>query len=147
MDKQQSFTTSILVDQSPEEVFNAINNVSGWWQGEIKGNTYKLDDEFTYQMGDVHFSRQKIVESIPGQRLVWLVTESKINFVTDKNEWLNTKIIFDISTDDNKTKISFKHEGLTPAIECYGGCAGAWEGLITKSLFSFITTGKGVNIF
>ena len=58
------FTTTILVQQSPKEVFKAINNVSGWWQGEVNGNTTKLNDEFSYQMADIHFSKQKIVEFI-----------------------------------------------------------------------------------
>jgi Activator of Hsp90 ATPase homolog 1-like protein len=147
MNKGKNFTTSIEADKSATEVFNAINNVRGWWQGEIKGNTEKLNDEFTYQMGDFHLSKQKIVELIPGKKVVWLVTESKINFVADKNEWLNTKIIFEITPLKNKTKLTFTHEGLVPAIECYGGCSGAWAQLIEKSLFSLVTTGKGVDVF
>ena len=147
MKKAADFTTSILVDKSPAEVFNAINNVRGWWQGDIKGNTARLNDEFTYQMADFHFSKQKIVESVDGKKVVWLVTVSKINFVADKNEWLNTKISFDISAEKNKTRLIFTHQGLSPAIECYGGCSGAWEQLVQKSLFSLITTGKGVDVF
>jgi Activator of Hsp90 ATPase homolog 1-like protein len=145
--KNQDYTTSILIDKSPTEVFNAINNVRGWWQGEIVGDTDKLNHEFTYQMGEFHLSKQKIVEFIPDKKVVWLVTESKINFVADKNEWLNTTIIFDITEVKDKTKLTFTHHGLVPAIECYGGCSGAWESLIGKSLFSFITTGEGVKIF
>jgi len=34
-----NFTTTIVVDNSAAEVFHAINNVRGWWQGEIEGNT------------------------------------------------------------------------------------------------------------
>ena len=64
------FTTTILVDQSAQEVFNAVNHVSGWWQGEIKGSTGKLNDEFTYRMKDFHFSKQKIVEIIPAKKIV-----------------------------------------------------------------------------
>lgn len=144
---QKDFTTSILVDKPPVEVFTAINNVRGWWQGEIAGSTNKLNDEFTYQMGEIHFSKQKIVEFIPNEKVVWLVTESKINFVADKDEWVDTEIVFDITKVDNKTRLSFTHQGLVPAIECYGGCSGAWGKLVEQSLYSLITTGKGVDVF
>jgi hypothetical protein len=147
METEKDYTTSILVAKSPAEVFEAINHVRAWWQGEIKGNTDKLNEEFTYQMEPYHFTKQKVVELIPNKKVVWLVTESQINFVADKNEWLNTSIIFDISTVENKTRLTFTHKGLVPAIECYGGCSGAWESLVGKSLFSFITTGKSVNVF
>ena len=141
------FTTTILVDNSPHEVFAAINNVSGWWQGEIEGSTDKLNDEFTYQMEEMHFSKQKIVEFIPDQKVVWLVTESKLNFVSKKNEWTGTKIIFEISEINHKTQLRFTHLGLVPEFECYGGCSGAWGDLVEKSLFSLITTGKGEKVF
>jgi Activator of Hsp90 ATPase homolog 1-like protein len=147
MKQAKDFTCTITVDQSPAEVFNAVNNVRGWWQGIIQGNTDRLNEAFTYQMGDLHFTRQKIVEMVPGKKIVWLVTESRINFVADKNEWLHTTIIFDIAAMKNKTKLSFTHRGLVPAIECYNGCSGAWGLLIDKSLYSLITTGKGVEVF
>ena len=141
------FTTILLVDQTPKEVFDAINHVRGWWQGEIKGSTDKLNDEFTYEMGEVHYSKQKLVEVIPGKKVVWLVTDSRLNFTKDKSEWTGTKISFEISEINNKTQLRFTHLGLVPANECYGNCSTAWSQLIQHSLFSLITTGKGKDVF
>ena len=147
-----NFTTTILVNQSPKEVFDAVNNVRGWWQGKIEGSTEKLNDEFTYRMEEIHFSKQKLVEVIPNKKVVWLVTDSNLNFVINKSEWTETKISFEISENENKsdkykTQLRFTHVGLVPKIECYGGCSNAWSQLIEKSLFSLITTGKGKKVF
>jgi len=139
----QNYTTSLTVDQSPEEVFAAINNVRGWWSGEIDGRTDKLGAEFKYRYKDLHKTTQKITELVPGKKVVWHVVESHINFVKDKNEWNGTDIVFEIAKTGGKTELRFTHVGLVPAFECYGDCSGAWGFYINDSLRSFIATGKG----
>ena len=141
--EQQDFTTSILVDQTPMEAFDAINNVRAWWPGEIEGNTTKLDDEFIYRYKKIHYSKQKLLEVIPGKKVVWLVTDSSLNFVENKTEWTGTKIIFEISEKNNKTQVRFTHQGLIPQYECFDSCSNAWSDIIKNGLRNLITTGKG----
>jgi hypothetical protein len=140
------FTTSIVVHQTPKQVFNAINNPQAWWSGEITGSTDKLNDEFTYRYKDLHMSKQKIVEIIPNQKVAWHVTESQINYAEDKREWTGTKMIFEISELGDKTQLRFTHLGLVPQIECFESCSNSWSQLIRQGLFSLITTGKGKEI-
>ncbi|MCO4292184.1 SRPBCC domain-containing protein [Solitalea sp. MAHUQ-68] len=137
------FTTGFTVNQTPEEVFNAINNVRGWWSEDIEGNTDKLNDEFLYHYKDIHFCKIKLIELIPNQKVVWLVTENDFNFIEDKTEWVGNKMIFEITEKDNKTELQFTQEGLVPANECYSICHDAWTGFIKNSLHNLITTGKG----
>jgi len=141
--KTSDFTTTISVDQTPQEAFDAINNVRDWWPGEIEGNTTKLNDEFSYRYKKMHYSNQKLVEVIPGKKVIWLVTESSLNFVENKSEWTGTKIIFEIFEKDNKTQVRFTHQGLVPQFECFDACSNAWTDIIRDGLRALITTGKG----
>src|ERR1035438_8460467 len=95
--KTKNFTTTITVSQSPKAVFDAINNVRGWWSGEILGRTDKLGEEFTYRYEDLHRTTQKITEFIPGKKVVWHVLKSRISFVKDMAEWNGTEIVFEIT--------------------------------------------------
>ena len=141
--KTSDFTTTILVDQTPMEAFDAINDVRAWWPGEIEGESTRIDDEFTYRYKKIHFSKQRLVEVIPGKKVVWLVTDSSLNFVENKTEWTGTKIVFDISEKNNKTEVRFTHIGLVPQYECFTSCSNAWTDIISNGLRNLIATGKG----
>jgi hypothetical protein len=140
--KQVGFTTRFTVDQSPEEVFDAINNVRGWWSGQIDGDTNKVGAEFTYRYRDFHRSTQKIAELIAAKRVAWHVTDADLNFIKNKNEWIGTDIVFDIARKGSVTELCFTHVGLVPAFQCYGDCSGAWGGLVGTNLRNLIVTGK-----
>ena len=139
----QNYTTYFTVDQSPEEVFAAINNVRGWWSQAIEGDTDKLGAVFYYHYQDVHRCTFKITEFVPGRKVVWHVLQNYFNFIEDKTEWTGTDVVFEIAKKGDKTEVHFTHVGLVPADECYGVCSDAWGSYITGSLRDLITTGKG----
>ena len=141
--ENKDFTTTIKVDQSPLQAFEAVTNVRGWWSQEIEGGTSRLNDEFTYHYKDVHRSTMKLIEVIPDQRVVWLCTSNQFNFTNDKSEWIGTRVIFEISTKGDQTEIRFTHAGLVPTYECFDVCQNAWTNYIHTSLRNLISTGKG----
>ena len=138
-----NYAVAISVTKSPQDVFNSIKEVSAWWSKDFKGSSKQLNDEFIIHHPERHYSKQKLIEFIPGKKIVWLVTESTLHWLTnDKHEWTNTKMVFEITANDDKTVLHFTHEGLVPEKECYAMCEKGWSMVIKDSLFNFITTGK-----
>lgn len=138
------FTTSIVVDQTPEQAFAAITNVRGWWSEEIEGGTAKVDEVFFYHYEDVHRCTIKLIEVIPGKRVVWHILDNYFKFTEDASEWTDTKVVFDITAHNGQTEVRMTHQGLVPAYECFLICKDAWTQYIQQSLKSLITTGKGM---
>jgi uncharacterized protein YndB with AHSA1/START domain len=140
--KNESFTATIEVAKSPQEVFDAIKEVPKWWSKDFEGNTSKLNDEFVIHHPNQHYSKQRLVEVIPDKKIAWLVLESELHWLkNNKEEWTNTKMIFEITAKDNKTTLHFTHEGLVPEKECYAMCEQGWTMIIKDWLFHFITVG------
>jgi hypothetical protein len=138
----QNYSTSFTVDQSPEEIFDAINNVRGWWSEEIEGDTDMLG-VFKYHYKDLHRCTIKITELVPGKKVVWHIVDNYFNFVKDKSEWKDTDIVFEIAKKGDKAEILFTHIGLVPQYECYSICSDAWGTYINSSLCNLITKGEG----
>ncbi len=135
--KQENFSYTFKTSKSPEEVFDLLLDIKQWWSGvyeeTIKGESRNLNDEFTFKAGGgVHYSKQKLVEVIPGKKVVWEVTASKLTFLSDPEEWNGTHIRFDLSADKDKTILTFTHEGLVPQIECYSNCSAGWTAYLDK---------------
>lgn len=141
--KAQDFTNTIWVEQTPAAAYNTILNVRKWWSGlhdeSFEGNSEKPGDEFSFHAGGgAHYTKQKLVEAVPDQKVVWLVTEANLSFVDKTDEWEGTRISFEISKEAGKTKIVFTHIGLVPAFECYNACAPAWTQYMQERLTTAI---------
>ena len=135
--KESSFKKSFKTSKSAEDVFNLLLEIEQWWSGiygeEIKGESKKIGDEFTFKAGGgAHYSKQKLIELIPNEKVVWLITDSTLSFLSNTGEWINTKIGFTISTEENSTVVTFTHDGLVPQIECYNACSGGWTRYLNK---------------
>jgi uncharacterized protein YndB with AHSA1/START domain len=143
MTTMNDFNTSFVVDQTPAEVFAAINNVREWWGEDVEGSNEKVGDEFIYRVQDIHYSKLRVLELVPDKKIVWTIAANHMNFVEDQTEWVGTKITFEISRKDNRTEVAFSHLGLLPQFECFDVCSNAWGSLMHGSLPNLITTGKG----
>src|SRR5580704_11143689 len=112
------------------------------YTADFEGSSSIMNDEFIINHPNQHYSKQKLVEFIPDNKIVWLVTESKLNWIKgNEEEWTNTKMIFEISNKGDKTILHFTHEGLVPEKECYAMCEEGWTMIIKDWLFHLITVG------
>ena len=140
---EQSFNTLITGDRTPQEVYGAAADPRRWWSETITGVTDEIGGEFEYEVEGIHYSKIRVTELVPGERVVWRVIEARMTFIADETEWNDTEIRFDIAERDGRTELRFTHVGLVPDVECYGACANAWTFYIGSSLRELLERGSG----
>lgn len=104
---------------------------------------FKLNDIFTVRFAET-FVTMKIIEFVPEKKVVWNVTDCYPHWLADKNEWKNTRIVFELSAEGDSTRIDFTHIGLEPQVECYDACVKGWDQYFKGSLVKLINEGKGL---
>jgi hypothetical protein len=73
------------VDQTPQAVYDAVNNVRAWWSQAEEGGTDKPGAAFYRHYQDVHRCTLKITELVPGKKMAWHVLHSDFNFIKNKH--------------------------------------------------------------
>jgi hypothetical protein len=139
---QQNYYCRIEPGISTREAFEGICAISGWWAKNVEGSAKGLNEVFTTHFGET-YGTFKIVEFEPHKKITWLTIDCYLDLLKNKKEWQDTKIVWEISTENNATQINMTHVGLVPGIECYNDCEKGWDFFIKESLYGFLTLGKG----
>lgn len=139
---RDSFQSTLPVAAPAEAVLAALratDAVSSWW-GPATGSA-DVGGTLVVSFLD---GRQRIVMDVQpaplDNRVVWSVRETPLT-----PEWNGTTIYFDVAADGDASKgsvLSFRHEGLTPDLECFDMCHEDWTHYLA-SLVSFAETGTG----
>ncbi len=142
---EANYTNSLLIKSDVEKVYEAItNHICDWWSEDYSGTSNSLDDEFTVRFGTT-FKTIKVTEVIPNQKIVWLCIDTLIDIpeLQNNTEWKGTKIVWELQNDNETTKITLIHFGLTPEVKCYSICEQGWESFL-NSLKQLLETNCGL---
>ena len=115
------------------EALTTVKGLSGWWTKNTQGDG-KVGGVLQFRFGAGGFD-MKVLELDPGRRVLWQVVEGP-------EEWIGTKVSWDLQQQDGYTIILFKHLGWREPVEFMHHCSTKWA-VFLMSLKSLVETGKG----
>jgi hypothetical protein len=105
-----TYTVDIELPKPPHIVFAHLIDLRKWWPEDFEGEDVKLGSEFIFTLGDSHYSKNKVIEFVPNEKLAWVTLESIR--ASDRFDWTGTKMIFEITPKASSTHLSFTYDGV-----------------------------------
>ena len=105
-----TYSTAIVLIQSPDLVFEKLVQLDKWWPEEFEGKNLQSNSEFVLKTGDGHYSKNTVTEFESGQKLAWLTTESRRK--ADGFDWTGTRMIFELFVEAEHTLLTFTYDGV-----------------------------------
>ncbi len=130
----------IGVTAAPDAVHAAlttIDGLSGWWTQDTGGNSEAggiIEFRFEGAPAPGGFDI-KVIETRPAELVLWEVVDGP-------EEWVGTRIRFDLKQEGDYTIVLFAHEGWQEPVEFMHHCSTKWA-VFLMSLKHLIETGKG----
>lgn len=142
---EQSYTKEFSVSVNAEAVYKAITReIDKWWTTDTN-EAVDVNDVLTVRFGEPYFMSLEIEKCIPNTMLVWKVVGANMFIdggATNNDEWVGTRIQWDITETESGSEVSLLHEGLVPSFECYDTCKNGWVYFL-GSLKDYLDTGMG----
>jgi uncharacterized protein YndB with AHSA1/START domain len=139
----EDFTAVLDLPISPATVvalFTSATGVSRWW-GPTEGDA-AVGGMLVTSFGEHGVNAVRVVEAGPS-RVVWeSVAPAWVTSTDAVQEWLGTKMEFDIVPVGTGTLLRFRHVGLTAQLECWDDCFAAWNHFMA-SITTYAQTGTG----
>ena len=115
------------------EALTTIEGLSAWWTTTTQGDN-NIGGVLQFRFGNGGFD-MKVLELDPARRVLWQVVDGP-------EEWIGTKISFDLRREGDWTIVLFKHAGWKEPVEFMHHCSTKWA-VFLLSLKSLLETGNG----
>jgi uncharacterized protein YndB with AHSA1/START domain len=130
------------IKSSPDAVYKALatrEGLAAWWTDNTQGES-KVGGALKFRFADPKGNEiggfdMKVLELDPASRVLWQV-------VGGPEEWVGTKIGFELKQDGDYAVVLFRHQGWKEPVEFMHHCSTKWA-MFLMSLKSLVETGKG----
>lgn len=122
---------------TPDRVYAALttlDGLAGWWTIDTTGDPTP-DGTIAFRFGQAGGFDMKVLDQRPHTRVEWEVTDGP-------DEWIGTRVSFDLTQHDDSTIVLFKHQGWRQPGEFMAHCSTKWATFLL-SLKQLVETGAG----
>ena len=129
------------IKSSPDDVYKALTareGLANWWTNNTQGESNvggSLKFRFSAGGTEIGGFDMKILELQPAKRVLWQVVDGP-------QEWIGTKISFDLKQAGDHAIVLFKHQDWKVPVEFMHHCSTKWA-IYLMSLKSLVETRKG----
>jgi len=125
-----------IKSSSPDGTYQALTTLeglSGWWSQKTEGEN-EIGGVVQFRFGAGGFD-MNVLELEPNKRVLWEVVDGP-------EEWIGTKVSWDLKQEGDYTVILFRHQGWREPVEFMHHCSTKWA-IYLMSLKSLLETGVG----
>jgi uncharacterized protein YndB with AHSA1/START domain len=127
-----------MIAVAPQRVYDALtqqDEIARWWTRDVsaKPEVGSLA-EFRFRQGAA-VQQWEIAELHAAERVQWMLRQGP-------PQWAGTSVTWQLTPDQNGTRLLFTHDGLAQVDEAYEQASGNWDYFL-DSLKSYLETGSG----
>ena len=142
------YRCDLRLDAPVNRVFDAVATISGlrtWWIGDAPASTGEHHDT-RIEWAPGSWTTMRLDRLVPAGEVEWRVADQHDVNLPRPDEWVGTSLRFVLEGEGGRTRLTFTHRGLAPALECHGMCASGWDHFLRRSLRQLLTAGAGAPV-